>query len=146
MSEKPTIDIKKLDAELVNLINRKNKLATLSYDSKDYDKIEEELHDLEDDFVEEYGDYFEEVLEEIHAKHCPDTDVLLPIAYLAQKYSKVDQNPDGTPVLDVTPKDGVWVDAEKFPGKDARLVLLPYPPRIQLMVEGKGKQVVWQAE
>lgn len=145
MSEKQQIDIKKLDAELANLINRKNKLAVLSYDSKDYDKIEEELHDLEDDFVEEYGDYFEEVLEDIHKKHCPDTDVLLPIAYLAQKYSKVDQNPDGTPVLEVTPKDGVWVDVEKYPGKDARLVLLPYPPRILLMVEGRGKEVVWQA-
>jgi hypothetical protein len=139
-----TMQKKSLDSSLTGIIEKKNELSTLSYDHKDYDKIEEELHDLEDQFMENYGDYMEEALESVHEKICPDNDVLLPIAYLAHKYSKVGQNPDGSPIYDVSPKEGVWVDVDKFPDKDTRLVLIPNPTRIVLVIEGKVKEVVWQ--
>lgn len=134
-----------LDKALTEIIERKNALALLSYDSKDYDKIEEELHDLEDDFIEKYGDYFEEELERIHEEICPESEVLLPIAYLAHKYIKTGQNPDGSHAYDVNYKDGVWVDVEKHPNKDTRLVLIPNPTRMVLLIDNKSKEVVWQA-
>ena len=140
-----TMDLKTLDKEIFEIITKKNAISKLSYDHKSYDDLEEELHDLEDDFLEKYGDYFEEVLEKIHAKICPDTDVLLPIAYLAKEYKNAGKNPDGTPLLEVNFKEGVWVDVDKFPNKDTRLVLVPFPTRLLLSIEGKGEEIVWQA-
>lgn len=140
---KAQIDFKKLNASLTEIIEKRSQLAKLTYDSKDYDKIEEELHDMEDDFSDEYGDYLEAALEKVHDELCPDSDVLLPIAYLAQNYVKKGQNPDGTTIYDTEGKEGIWVDADKFPGKDTRLVIIPNPARIAFVVEGQ-KKVVWQ--
>jgi hypothetical protein len=139
------IDLKKLNASLAEIIDDRNKLSKLTYDSKDYDKIEEELHDLEDDFTDAYGDYLEAALEKVHDQICPDSDVLLPIAYLALNYKIVGKNPDGTTAYDVENKEGIWVDADKFPGKDTRLVIVPNPLRILFVVDGQ-KKVVWEAE
>ena len=50
------MDIKALDRELAALVEMKNKLSVLDYSDENYDTIEEELHDLEDDFLENYGD------------------------------------------------------------------------------------------
>lgn len=140
------MDKKNLDKSLIAIIEKKNQLHSLSYDHTDYDKVEEELHDMEDQFMESYGDFMEEALEAVHEKHCPDNDVLLPIAYLAHAYKKLGENPDGTPMYDVNPKEGVWVDVDKYPDKDTRLVLLPAPPRIVLVVDGKSKEVVWEVD
>jgi hypothetical protein len=139
------MDHKQLNSTLSALIEKKNQLSALSYDDKEYDRVEEELHDLEDQFMDTYGDYLEEALEKVHSQLCPDNDVLMPIAYLANKYEKVGKNSDGSVSYDVNGKEGVWVDVEKYDGKDTRLVLLPNPVRLVLVIEGKNKEVVWQA-
>jgi hypothetical protein len=141
-----TMNVKDIDKSLTALIEKRNELSTLTYDNKDYDRLEEELHDMEDDFIEKYGEYLETALEKIHDKLCPDNDVLLPIAYLAHKYNKGGKNPDGTTIYDVDYSEGVWVDVDKMPGKDTRLVLVPNPVRILLLIDGKKKEVVWKAE
>jgi hypothetical protein len=69
------IDIKKLDEDLTALVKAKIALSKLTYADKDYDKIEEELHDMEDDFQENYGEYLEEALADVHDEFCPDNDV-----------------------------------------------------------------------
>jgi hypothetical protein len=51
-----------LNKQLVALIEKKQALGKLSYNDERYDDIEEELHDLEDDFNEEFGPYLEDVL------------------------------------------------------------------------------------
>jgi hypothetical protein len=139
------VDISSLDKSLVTLVEKRMELSQLSYDNKKYDEIEEELHDLEDDFVEEYGDFMEEVLETVHSLHCSDTDVLLPIAYLAKKYFRNGLNEDSSPAYGVDYNEGVLVDADKFPGKEAHLVIIPSPVRIHLMVGQKYEQEVWRA-
>ncbi len=133
------MDIKELNLALIAILNKRIALSKLSYDDKTYDQIEEELHDLEDDLVDEYGDELEEIFTEIHEKHCPDTDVLLATGYLPKKANLVDGK------FDVDGKEGVVVDSDKYPGKDVRLVLLPSPVRI-LLVVGKEKQVIWNGE
>lgn len=138
------MDIKALDNALLAIVEKKNKLSSLSYNDKDYDKVEEELHDLEDDFVEKYGDFFEDTLEDIHEKLSVDNEVLLPIAYMANKYIIAGENPDGTPIYSVGAKEGVFVDSDNYPGKDTRLVLLPAPARFVLLVDGKAKEEVWK--
>jgi hypothetical protein len=119
------MDVKALDTALQEIIKKKEELGKLDYNNPKYDDLEEALHDLEDDFQEEYGDYLEEALQEIHDELCPENEVLMPIAYLGK---------------------GVPVEVDKYDGKDTKLILVPQPTRIILMV-GKDKQeVVWTAK
>ena len=96
------------------------------------------MHDMEDDFNEKYGPYLEEILEEVHEKICPDTDVLLPTAYLPDTF-----NGEG----DFMPstKDGVFVEAEEYPDKEARLTLVPNPLRLIISVGKAVQKVVWKS-
>ena len=140
------MDIKALNKDLITLVEKKNQLAGLNYNDPKYDDIEEELHDLEDDFQEKYGEYLEDALHVVHDDICPDNDVLLPIAYLADKYVKVGEKADGSPIWETDMKQGVLVDVDDYPGKPARLVFVPNPVRLVLMVSGVGKEEVWMAK
>lgn len=123
-----------LNRALVALIEKKQELTQLTYDDARYDDVEEELHDLEDDFNDEYGTFLEEALEKVHADLGSDTDVLLPTAYLPASTS-------ATP----SPKEGVWIDSEKYSGKEARLTLVPNPTRLVLTVGKQVQEAVWTA-
>jgi len=119
------MDVAALDQALQQIIAKREELSKIDYNNPKYDDLEEELHDLEDTFQEEYGDYVEEALQVIHDEYCPDSDVLMPIAYLGK---------------------GVYVEMDKLPGKDTKLVLLPGPTRILLTVGKDKEQVLWQAK
>ena len=124
-----------LNKALVALIEKKQELHKLPYNHDSYDDIEEELHDLEDDFNDEYGTFLEAALDKVHTDLSSDTDVLLPTAYLPSSTG-------GKP----SPKEGVWVDSEKYPGKEARITLVPNPTRIVLTVGKAVQQELWKAE
>ena len=118
------MDIKALDKALQVIIQKKEALDKVNYNDPTYDDLEEELHDLEDDFQEEYGEYLEEALQNVHDQFCPDNDVLMPTAYLK----------------------GIPVEVEKLPGKDTKLFIEAKPPRIILAVGTSAQQVVWTAK
>lgn len=121
MCKTKEMDINALDKALQEIVKLRAELSTLDYNNPQYDDLEEQLHDHEDDFQDDYGDYLEEVLQKIHDEHCPDSDVLLPIAYIG---------------------DGVPVDMEKAPGHDVKLVLEANPPRLSFRIKD-AMQVVW---
>ncbi|QNH64102.1 hypothetical protein H4317_07320 [Hymenobacter sediminicola] len=129
------MNLEELNRALVTLIEKKQILHDMSYDDTRYDDVEEELHDLEDDFNEEYGSFLEAALDKVHTELNSDTDVLLPTAYLPSSTG-------GAP----SPKEGVWVDSEKYPGKEARITLIPNPTRIMLTVGKAVQQELWKAE
>jgi len=119
------MDVKALDQAIQEILKKRTELEKLDYNNPKYDDVEEELHDLEDEFQDEYGDQIEEVLQKVHDELCPDTDVLLPIAYIGK---------------------GVPVEVDKYAGKDTKLTISPAPTRIILLV-GKDKQeVMWTAK
>ncbi|MFQ3576250.1 MAG: hypothetical protein SNJ77_07435 [Cytophagales bacterium] len=134
------MDSKLIEEKLVAIVEMKTELSRIGYDDKRYDDLEEELHDLEDDFIEEFGDYFEGVLDTLHDQICPDSDVLLPTAYLPKTVKKISETE-----YDIEGKEGVLVDAEAYKGKDTRLVLIPGPTRFVLLIGGKEKKEVWKA-
>ena len=139
------MDAKSLNKDLLEIISKKNALSKLDYSDESYDDIEEELHDLEDDFLENYGEDFETVLEEVHGKIKSDNDILLPIAYVANSYKVTGKNPDGTEIYEVDPSEGVSIEIEGSKGMlECRLVILPSPVRIALLTS-KDKKVLWQA-
>lgn len=140
------MDIKSLDSALIALVEKKIQLSEMNYADEKYDEIEDELHEMEDDLLEKYGTYLEEALEDVHDEFCPDNDVLLPIAYLANTYTRTGQTRGGKPMYDVDYGDGVIVEVDDFPGKDARIVIVPNPTRIMLNVKGETKVVAWEAK
>ncbi|MBC5775082.1 hypothetical protein H8S95_13475 [Pontibacter sp. KCTC 32443] len=127
-----------LNKDLVAILQKKEELNKLDYNDARYDDVEEELHDLEDDFNETYGDYLEEVLEDVHSKIKSDADILLPTAYLASSV-------DGKELEEGEESEGVWVESDKFPGVEMRLVLVANPPRILLILSDQ-ERVLWTAE
>lgn len=139
------VNIQELETRLAHIAEKKNQLNALSYSDENYDLLEEELHMLEDNFMQEYGTYLEEALADVHDELCPDSDVLLPIAYLAKKYVKKGVNTDGTPFYDVSLDEGVIVDVDDYPKDLTRLVLVPGPTRLLLQVGNRMREQVWQA-
>jgi len=135
---------KKFNADLIDLAEKRIKLNQLDYADDLYDESEDELHNAEDAFLSEFGDYMEGVLEEVHEAVCADTDVLIPLAYIAKNYIRKGETIDGDPIYEITSKEGVIVEADKYPNKTSRLVLIPAPARLILTVGGKAKEIVWQ--
>jgi hypothetical protein len=134
------VNLEKLNEDLVKLIEKRMALATLSYDDTRYDEIEENLHKAEDDFLKKYDDFLEDVLLDIHDEFCPDNEVLSPIAYIAKNYQIKDKNQ-----YDVGENQGVWVEIDSIPDKEAHLVILPNPLRI-VLTAGSFKKNVWKAD
>lgn len=133
------MDLKALDKALRQIIIKRNELNTIDYNNPKYDELEEQLHDLEDDFQEAYGDYLEEVLQKLHDDISPDTDVLYPIAYIAKSYDVKGDD------FNVGNSEGVFVEIEKYQGKETKIVLLPNPTRVVLNVGKEKQEVLWTA-
>ena len=121
-----------MDEAIIAILEKRLELSQLTYADEKYDDIEEELHDLEDDFNEEYGTEIENQLDDIHDKYCPHSDVLLPTAYLAKNF-KIDEEGN----VSLSPEDGVEVAWKKDPANGAKLVLVPSPPRF-LFISKEG--------
>ncbi len=140
-----SMDKKAFDEALTLLIGKKIELSKLDYNQKEYDEIEEELHDMEDDFMDEYGEFIEDVLQDIHDEYCPESDVLLPIAYLANEYAPKEEE-DGN-ITFVTKRDeGVIVEVEEGEfAPAARLVMLGRPARFVLQNPAHYKEV-WRID
>ena len=140
------MDINQLNQDLIELILKRNELSRLDYNNPEYDDVEEELHDMEDTFVDRYGDYLEKALGAIHDDICPDNDVLLPIAYLAKQYAIQQDEESGAQLFIPPADDGVIVDVENYDTQLTRLVIVPNPPRIILQVNAGQQEEMWRAE
>jgi hypothetical protein len=135
------MDIKAIDKAIQDIAIRRNDLKKIDYNNPKYDDLEEELHDLEDAMHVKYGEYLEEILQEIHDKLSPDTDVLFPIAYLAKTYTVSAKNE-----FSVAPTEGVFVEVDSMPGKETKLVIVPNPLRVLLNIGKDKQQEVWSAK
>lgn len=134
------VNLAELERELLALVQKKNELAALGYDDPRYDEVEEELHEQEDTFQDAWGDYLEDALHIVHDDLCPDNDVLLPIAYVANRYVKGE---DGSWL---PAEGGVPVEVDEIPSKGTKLAIAPSPVRIVLIISPKKQQDVWLAK
>lgn len=134
------MSITELDKALQLIIAKRNELRLVDYANPKYDDLEEQLHDLEDDFQDTFGEYLEDILQGVHDKLCPDTEVLFPIAYVAKSYAV-----NGNNEFSVAAEEGVFVEVDEHPGKETKLVLIPSPLRVVLNVGKEKQEVVWTA-
>src|SRR5882762_7290636 len=128
------MDLKALDKALQEIVKKRNELSKIDYSNIAYDDLEEQLHDTEDAFHVSYGEYLENALQEVHDEYSPDTDVLYPIAYIAKTYKITPDNQ-----YSVANSEGVYVEVDKLPNVETRLVVVPNPTRVILSM-GKEKQ------
>jgi len=57
------LNAESLDNALIALVEKRIALSKLNYNDDTYDEVEEELHEMEDSFIDKYGKYLEKVLE-----------------------------------------------------------------------------------
>ena len=133
-----------INAAISAIMVKRNELAALNYSDKAYDDIEDGVHELEDLLIEAFGDYLEEIIEEVMAEVSNDTDVLLPTSYLASKYVSKGVLENGDEDISLEKDSGVEVNLKDSKGLDARLVLVPNPTRILLNVRGEVKDELWR--
>ena len=108
------MDVEKLNADFAELADKINELDDLDYSDERYDDLEEELHDSEDAFIEEFGTDLEEAIALVHDEFCPDNDVLLPTAYFAKNYIRMQKDHKGRHSYDVEYGEGVPVEVDDF--------------------------------
>ncbi|EIM76303.1 hypothetical protein A3SI_10844 [Nitritalea halalkaliphila LW7] len=137
------MDYNKMNELLRSIVEKRIQLSKLSYADEAYDDIEEEMQDLEDDFNEEYEPVFQKAFEEIYKTLGSDNDILLPSAYLANKYTAMLPDAQGLVNYEVKGKEGVPIESEQFDGQDVRLVLIPNPTRIAMQINGMTLKVLW---
>lgn len=135
----------KLDLELTEIVEKRNQLAEMDYSDAKYDDLEEELHDLEDDFNADYEEVLEKELEKIYAVLKSDTDILLPTAYLANKYKPLLPDAKGIISYEVEGREGVPIESDQFDRQDVRLVLVPNPARFLMIINGNPLKILWRS-
>jgi hypothetical protein len=135
----------KIDQELTEIVQQRNQLSALEYSDENYDDLEEQLHDLEDDFNENYEDILEPELEKIYSKLKSDSDVLLPTAYLANYYQEMLPDAKGSITYEVSGDQGVPIESDQLGKVDLRIVLIPNPTRFVLLINGKQLKELWKS-
>ncbi|MFT6054355.1 MAG: hypothetical protein ACJAS3_002950 [Roseivirga sp.] len=140
------MNVDKLNDDFTAIAEKINELDDMDYSDERYDALEEELHDLEDAIIEEFGKELEEAIALVHDEFCPDNDVLLPIAYFAKNYVRLRRDNLGKYGYDVEFGEGVPVEVDDFPNQEVRLVLVPGPTRLLVTVGENAKQEAWRAK
>ncbi len=136
----------KLNQDLREIALKRNELNRLSYNSPEYDTVEEELHDLEDEFTIEHGDYLEDILTSIYRKIPSENEVMIPVAYIAKKYNIIPAEKAGRNQFEPPMNEGIVVDAAKPGAETFRLVICPDPLRFLLQKGKKERTEVWVDE
>lgn len=139
------MDWNKLDQDLTEIVEKRIALSKITYADPQYDIIEEDLHDLEDDLNEEFGDRLEAELEKVYLKLSSDNDVLLPSAYLANSYTPLLPDANGIVSYEVKGLEGVPVESEQFDGQDVRVILIPNPTRFIMQINGVSLKDLWRS-
>ncbi|AZQ61897.1 hypothetical protein EI427_06485 [Flammeovirga pectinis] len=137
------MDTTAIDKALISIIEKRIQLNGLTYEDESYDDIEDELHELEDDFIDEHGEALEDIIGDVHEEFSVDTDVLSPLSYIAQEYVKIGDNELGAQ-FDANHAQGVPVEVDDLEKKPTRLVIIPNPLRIILNLDSKNRKIVWQ--
>ena len=135
----------KIDQELTEIVQQRNQLSALEYSDENYDDLEEQLHDLEDDFNENHEEVLAPELEKIYTKLKSDSDVLLPTAYLANHYQEMLPDAKGIITYEVSGNQGVPIESDELGKVDLRIVLVPNPVRFVLLINGKQLKELWKS-
>ena len=137
------MDSKLFNENFAKILEIRKELNSMEFNSTKYDELEEVLADLEDDFMEDFGDELDEVITKIHHTLCPEIESAHPMAYFARNYTESEFVPGD---YEINTGDGIKIIAE-IKGKKVRgsLVWLPNPARL-VMISAEDILVLWNSE
>lgn len=138
------MNVKEANNLLISIIEKKQSILGLTYENPEYDKVEDALHDLEDEFIDSYGEELEKIFQSIYDTLDSEDEVFLPTAYIATSYIILKNGNAVT--YDVSLSQGFRVETPKYAGQIVTIVLLPNPMRILIQIDKKTREVLWQAE
>ena len=78
--------------------------------------------------------------------YVPDSDVLLPTAYIAKHYTRKQKDAMGRCSYDVEFGEGIPIESDKFGDQEVYLSLVPGATRLVVTVGETAKQTVWIAK
>ena len=136
----------KLNKDLVEIALKRNELTRLSYNSPEYDEVEEELHSLEDEFDDIHGKYLEKALLDVYKRVSIHTEIMLPIAYIAKKYNILHKEGSRESRFEPPLNEGIVLDTRDGSREITRLVIAPNPTRLLLQKGKKDRSEVWVDE
>lgn len=129
-----------LNEDLIDLVEVKTRVSTLTETSREYDSIRRLFEKISQYFNLKYGMTLEQVMFEIYDELCPDDEVKPIEEYLASHYEK------GNDGYEASSDEGVVVHLDDFSFKEGRLVILPNPARIVLQdPQTKHQEILWEA-
>ena len=130
------MDIQELDKELTQIAELRSE--------KKSENPEGKLKSLEQKFLDSYGTLLEDALKDVHDEICPDDKVLPVSSYLADCYIDTGNKRDGLKVFEVESDQGVDVGVDDYPGEETKLVIIPNPCRIMLLVGESDREELWR--
>ncbi|TAF32255.1 MAG: hypothetical protein EAZ57_09140 [Cytophagales bacterium] len=129
----------KMNELLCKIIEKRNALSVLTYDSEDYDALEEQLHDIEDNMIAEYGANIEKVIRKVYAKFASEgSEVMSPLSYIARRYTVMGKNKLGVD-YELPLGEGIQVDSSELQSTEIRVAILPNPMRVTVVTDNGSR-------
>jgi hypothetical protein len=138
------MEVMELDKELTRIVELRNSISALGGSSESHPDFGR-LKEMEESFVEKYGLYLEDALRDVHDEICPDDQIHPLTAYIASQYIDTGNKREGLKVFEVENDQGVGVGTDDYPGMDTKLVIIPNPCRIMLIVGEEEREELWRA-
>lgn len=136
------IEVDSLNQLLVSIAETNNKLSFLAYNNPLYDGYEARLHLLEDQLMDNYGDYLDSSLKMLYSQFALDDEILHPLSYIPRQYEIKEKN--GKLQFKVLPEFCLKVNSAKYPQEIVKVVLLPSPARFVVYLLHTHKELVWK--
>ena len=143
------MDFRIVNEKVLTIIKLNEKLSRISYNDPTYDELEDRLYDLQDEVNDQYGEYFDDIMEKVYKELGCEDDVLNFTDYIAKTYVvSEEKNPDGSLKFEI-PEDCIVIkiSPKALNGKsiNAKIYLKPNPLRIGFAID-KLERIVWNSE
>jgi hypothetical protein len=133
-----------ISVALSNIIEKRAELNKFLLPTPEFKDLKLELRQMEEDFLNGFGNTLHEILLDVHDEYAPDIDVLPVLQYIGKEYKKIGQNEWGIR-YDIDQNQGVYVEVDDYLDKNTKLVLVPNPLRVILNIEEGIRQTVWSS-
>ncbi len=142
------MDFKKINQQLIELIDLNQQLEKMNYNDPSYDDLEDKIHAIQDDLNQKHGAFFEKIITGIYKQLNSDDEILNFTDYIARTYKKSTETEFGTQYL-VDPDDSISINFkhESLKGKvlEGNLYFKPNPLRIAFLL-GAQERILWNCE
>ena len=133
------VNARAIDDRLIKIVEKRNALHETQHHKA---QLENELRQLEKEFIDWHGEDISAILKKVYQSHFHNEPMLSPMDYFAQTYRKIGKNINGS-TFDVDHSAGVAVSSSFWPGKATKIVFVPNPLRLLLNIDAHTREEVW---